>query len=166
MVFALTFMLALLTNPLMVPHAVVPKQMTPITEIELVEVLQEAHIEVFGAPAAKARLSVAWAQVALENGRGRTTYNYNLGNIGPYRGFPYYKQGLSKFRAFPDFQAAARVYWELLRDRCSAALRSFEAMNAPYTALLLRRCGYHRSEIERYASGLGSLMWSGYRLLG
>lgn len=166
MTLVLTFILALLTTPALYPPLHQVERATPISDTELITVLQEAHIEVFGQPAPRARIAVAWGQIALENGRGKATYNHNLGNIGPYRGYPYYKHGLSKFRAFADFHEAAKVYWELLRDRCSAAMFSFDAMNAQYTAMKLRRCGYHGADVEVYGRGLGSLMWVGYKLLG
>lgn len=167
MFIVLTLMMTLLTTPVMAPPPLLQKKiLTPISDVELTTVLQETHIEVFGRAASRARIAMAWGQIALENGRGAVTYNHNLGNIGPYRGHPYYKHGLSKFRAFPNFKEAATVYWELLRDRCSAAMFSFDGMNAQYTAMKLRSCGYHRTDVDTYAKGLGSLMWVGYRLLG
>jgi hypothetical protein len=166
MVFVLTFIIALFATPsFLPPHAMQEtKTATPIGDVELATVLRDAHLEVFGEPASKARLAVAWGQIAFENGRGKETFNYNLGNIGPYKGRPYYKQGLSRFRAFTGFHEAAKVYWELLRDRCSGAMHSFDAMDALYTATKLRRCGYHGADIDLYARGLGSLMWVGYKL--
>lgn len=166
MFLILSFVVALFTPSMAPPSRLQEKVLTPIDDQELVTVLQETHIEVFGQPAPKARIAVAWAQIALENGRGKVAFNHNLGNIGPYRGYPYYKHGLSAFRAFPNFHEAAKVYWELLRDRCSAAMFSFDAMNAQYTSMKLRRCGYHGADVEIYGRGLGALMWVGYRLLG
>lgn len=166
MFVALSLIFAVLTTPNLLPPIVgqQAKVMTPIEDVELIEVLQETHIEVFGHPASRAKTAVAWGQIAFENGHGKIVFNHNLGNIGPYKGHPYYKHGLSRFRAFVNFHEAATVYWELLRDRCSGALASFDAMDAVSTATRLRRCGYHGADIDRYAYGLGALMWVGYRL--
>jgi hypothetical protein len=165
MVLVLTFLFSMFTEPaLPAMRLQQAKEKTPISELELTSVLQEAHMEVFGKPASKSRLSVAWAQIAFENARGTAVFNHNLGNVGPGRLHPYYKQGPARFRSFKTFQEGARVYWEHLRDKCSAAMASFDAMNAQNTAYLLRRCGYHRTEIDLYARGLNGLMWTGLKL--
>lgn len=167
MILILAFFLTTLMNPsaLLSSSLHHEKQSTPIGDQELMQVLQEAHVQVFGRRASRARLAMAWGQIALENGRGKAVFNHNLGNIGPFRGRPYYKLGPSRFRSFGGFPEAARVYWELLRDRCSAAMHSFDAMDAEYTARMLRRCGYHGADVEAYARGLNSLMRSGHKLL-
>lgn len=165
MTLILSLVLALFTC-----HAVLPppllqeKVQTPIGEADLVVVLRETHVEVFGKLPSRGRLAVAWGQVALENGHGTAVFNHNFGNVGAYRGYPYYKHGGSQFRSYPTFEDGARVYWELLRDRCSRALASFDQMDGTLTATLLRRCGYHRTDVERYARILRSLLWYGYRL--
>ncbi len=63
-------------------HEVDPK-ITPLTPSELAKALIAAHVALFGKPPSPNRLAVAWAQCALETGRGALTQHFNFGNITP-----------------------------------------------------------------------------------
>lgn len=138
----------------------VKKIITPISEEELKFILSETHIKVFNKPAPDKRIHMAWAQIAIENGRGKKVYNHNLGNIGTDPINPkgsYYKVAGSKFRSFTSFEDGAIHYWQHLKKRCSSSLRYFD-LGDPYTAsLALNKCGYYRSDIKFYQKNLSSL---------
>jgi hypothetical protein len=59
----------------------VPIQSTPISEKEIAGFLYAAYRQVFGADPGIDEFAGAWAQVAIETGRGGKMRNYNFGNI-------------------------------------------------------------------------------------
>ena len=61
------------------------KVATPISQDQLFDVLEASHVRVFGNLPKASKLTMAWAQVSLENGRGKYVYNNNIGNIGPIK---------------------------------------------------------------------------------
>ena len=109
------------------------------------------------------RLAMAWAQVALENGNGRYSYDHNLGNVGPWAPEqPWYLSRLDQnfYRAFDTFEEAATAYWHVVK-RCPAALQQFDQGNGPEAAKYLRSCGYFGADLGAYAKAMTSLYWSG-----
>jgi hypothetical protein len=138
--------------------------LTPLGEKQLMNVLKHTHQEVFDRPASRERLAMAWAQVALENGRGKLTLNHNLGNVGAIKNQRYYRKGPARFRSFSAFHEGGRAYWNVLKNNCAGALQTFRSMDPMLTAKKLRRCGYHRTEVELYGKVLHGLMWTGHKL--
>ena len=97
----------------------IKKHQTPIQEEKLKEVLKETYLEVFDKPASKNTVNMAWSQIALENGKGKLVYNYNLGNIGAHVNHAtraYYKVASSRFRSFLSFHEGARNYWKVIKN--------------------------------------------------
>jgi hypothetical protein len=132
------------------------KVQTPITEFELENVLYEAHVDVFGKKPSENRLAMGWAQVALENGAGAKTYNFNLGNIGASERDSYYNVSGHHYRNYGNFMQSARTYWHII-SRCNMAVKYFDAGYADAAAHALRRCGYFRADVDAYSSELSSL---------
>jgi len=120
-----------------------PKK-TPMTEVALARALHAAHIDVFKKSPSGLRLSVAWAQVALETGRGERVKGYDLGNVG------------GKIKSFPSARAGAAAYWKAVA-RCAPAFGYFDVGDAHGAGLQLGRCGYYTASPATYASGMASL---------
>ena len=135
------------------------KQATPISAETLVEVLRDSHVAEYGKAPPRNRLAMAWAQVALENGRGAAVWNFNLGNVGPsrYTNVPWYFHSPgARYRAFDDLQESGRAYWRVVH-RCSSALRAFDDGAPQVAAGALKRCGYYGAALAPYVVGLRSL---------
>ncbi len=136
------------------------KTQTSIQVSSLKEVLRDTHVEVFGDSASVAKINMAWAHIAIENGRGKLVYNYNLGNIGTHATkatVPFYKVAGSRFRSFLSFKEGARTYWKLLKNKCRIALFYFNAGDAKSAAFSLKNCGYYVSDAQEYYMGMQSL---------
>ncbi len=144
----------------------VPRKNTPITVTELMMVLHDGHVEIFGYPPGRRRLAGALAQVRAENGNGQKVYNHNLGNIGlaPKMRAAFYHYGAGIFLVFPDFVAGARAYWKTVQ-KCTMALAAFEQFDPTRAAHAFHRCGYHTTPPTEYASVLRPLYWSSYKML-
>jgi len=56
----------------------VPMKNTPISRADLAAALLRGHIKEFGKLPSENRLSMGLAQVSLENGNGKYSYNHNL----------------------------------------------------------------------------------------
>ena len=132
---------------------------TEIEEVELARVLRAAFVTVFQTQPSANRLAMAWAQVALENGRGKHSYNFNLGNIWPGPDQQYYlASDGNKYRSFLTHVDAAGAYWYVIKA-CTAAMRSFEAGLARQATIDLHNCNYFGAEIDAYAEAMGGLFW-------
>lgn len=133
---------------------------TSLTPQELVQALVDSHFDVFGRPVSPSRLRMAWAHVSIENGRGRDTFNNNLGNIGKeaYGSTgPYYKVARSSFKSFPTARSGGIAYWNTLRQRCPSVIPRFDASDVMGAATYLERCGYYSNNVENYQKSLASL---------
>lgn len=140
----------------------VRKTPTTISQDDLHDVLREAHTDVFGHEPSLNRSTMAWAQVAFENGRGKKVFNHNLGNIGgnPIRPkLPFFMISGHRFRAFTSFEQGAQSYWETILKMCSGVLPAFDAGDPVLAAHVLRRCGYYRVDVEHYSENLSSLFF-------
>ena len=137
----------------------VKRVLTPIGKIELAAVLRDGHYAVFGTFPSKKKLAVAWAQVALENGQGKKTFNHNLGKITSGKDRPYYIQR-HRFRAHNNFNQGAEDYWRVVKKLCSRSLPFFEKGDPYSAALVLRSCGYYQADKHRYGLAMVKL----YRL--
>ena len=136
------------------------KYLTPISEIDLKSVLYETHIEVFNTKPSIHKVNMAWAQIAIENGRGNLVYNYNLGNIG-IRGSkarkPFYQVAGRGFQAFASFKDGAKTYWSLLKNKCKGSLHYFNLGDVKSSALTLKRCNYYELDVDSYYKSMNSL---------
>jgi hypothetical protein len=144
----------------------VSKVKTNISEQDLLAVLRESHTEVFGRPPNKARIHMAWAQIAFENGRGKKVYNHNLGNIGGNPIKPvksYYMVSGYRFRSFKNFNDGAKYYWKIIKNRCPSSLAYFDAGDPHMASVALKRCGYYRADLEHYSKNLSSLFFESYK---
>lgn len=152
----------------------VAKAPTPLTEAQLLDVLRAGHVAVTGAEPSRARLACAWAQVALEHGRGKYVYNHNLGNITALGGWPgqYYvirvqervkrdpdvwKWTDLKFRAHETPEAGAADYWRLMLKRYASAIARFDSADPAGAALELSRLGFYTARAEHYMKAMAAL---------
>ncbi|MDI1478913.1 peptidoglycan-binding protein [Polyangium sp. y55x31] len=152
----------------------VPKVATSLGEEELASVLEQGHHLALDASPSRNRLACAWAQVALENGRGGAVWNNNLGNITAFGSWPgaYYvirvaervsrnpdvwKEIDMRFRAHADAIAGAADYWKVISKRYAAVLPFFDAGDAEGAAFELSRLGYYTAHADRYARAMRSL---------
>lgn len=132
------------------------KAPTPLTQVELLNVLRDTHLQEYGSVPGKNKLAMVWAQVAAENGQGQLVYNHNLGNVGALGEQPFYNVSGHHYRHFESFEAGARAYWSTAY-RCKAAMQSFAVGDAAGAANYLRRCGYYEADLEPYARMMMSL---------
>jgi hypothetical protein len=157
----------------------VPRVRTPLSEVDLADVLQAGHVAALGSEPSKERLGVAWAQMALEHGRGKYVYCNNIGNItaGGWSG-PYYVIRVQervnkatnewkwmdlKFRVHRTPEDGAADFWRLLAGRYASALPLFDAGDAVGAAMRLGALNYYTAHEEQYARGMAGLYreWMG-----
>jgi len=132
---------------------------TPLSQVEIMTSLRAGHAKVFGSEASDNRLAMAWAQIALETGHGRLTFNHNLGNVSMSSPVdPAYLNNGDKhvYRSFETFADGAEAYWEVLK-RCSSALQRFDEGMPTAAATSLKRCHYFEAPVEEYAPTLNGL---------
>lgn len=134
--------LALLLLVALPAHA--EPRLTPVTEVGLARALIASHRDVFGKRVPGHRLAVAWAQVALETGRGKRVKGNDLGNVG------------GRLIAYKTPREGAAAYWRVVA-KCKPALGYFDVGDARGAAEQLGRCGYFRADPSTYAAGMASL---------
>jgi hypothetical protein len=137
------------------------KVLTPISRDDLVDVLHDAYVVNYNKEPSDSRLSMAWAQIALENAEGNIVWNKNLGNIGPafHKSFHWYVHSkLTIYRAFSSFQEAGQAYWSVI-DKCQTAYRAFGREDAAESAHALKLCNYYGGLETEYTSMLSTLYW-------
>jgi putative peptidoglycan binding protein len=144
----------------------VPKTQTPLSPVGLMNILAWGHESFFGEQPTKARLAVAWAHVAGENGRGAEVYCNNLGNIAGFRwpGSVYVitvperdpktdkwapKEML--FRAHGTPQSGAADYWQVMEKTYGEALPLFDAGKPFDAALKLGELVWFTEHADQYA---------------
>jgi hypothetical protein len=152
----------------------VAREPTPLTEIEVAVALREGHRMMFASEPNDFRLGVAWAHIALENGRGKETYNNNFGNIGATDSYDgqYYVRFLRervqrnpdvwkylriKFRSYATPADGARSYWKVLQDHYGPALVHMDNGQAFEAAKKLNAAGYATALVEPYAMSIAKL---------
>ena len=136
-----------------------PKIDTPVSEVVLMQVLNDSHNEVFGYFPSAERLSMSWAMVALENGKGKHMWNHNVGNIGPGKNHEYYvHSSRTTYRSFNTFIEGGIAYWNTIK-RCSAVLSHFDTGNSREVSYQLKRCNYFGADVKIYLNGVTSLYW-------
>lgn len=139
----------------------VEKIATPLGQVQLAEVLCRSHEIEYGRRPSDNKLALSWAQVALENNRGKKVWNNNLGNQGPFRMDQEYYHHLRKgwpYRSFRSYNESGRSYWRVI-EKCSQAWRFFEAGDPKAAAFSLHRCNYFAKNPEKYATVLSSLYY-------
>lgn len=141
----------------------VKKELTPLTEVQVVSALREGHIEEFGFEPKKHRLEVATAQVFLENSRGKLIYCNNFGMIGAGRHEKYFMISGHKMRALSSPTEGAKAYWHAIRTGHYGVLRWFDVGNVVGAAESLTKSGYHRSDPDFYKKLLSDLYPSAVR---
>lgn len=148
----------------------VPRVRTTPTIIEWRDAIAEAwDVAAFGEPTIAA-LSVLWAQFALETARGKSMFNFNIGNIKWTPGRDYcvlhtYEfiggkrvEMDDRFRAFPTLVDGARDYLAFLSRASYAEPWSCVLRGDPVAfAWALKRKGYYTASADDYASGLQRL---------
>jgi len=157
----------------------VPRVPTPLSEIELAQVLRDGHRLAFGEDPSDLRLAVAWAHLAYEHGRGRFIECNNLGNLsvreeqpGAYFVRPKLKERRRRdvtqpfgrwrwldirFYAFPTPAIGARAYWRHLADHYGKALAYFSAGAPKEAARNLAQHGWATAPPERYERAIPDL---------
>jgi hypothetical protein len=143
------------------PAYKVKKISTPASQEDLVKTLCDSHIVEFGVPPTANRLALSWAQVALENNRGKKVWNNNLGNQGPFRMNQEYYHHLKRgwpYRSFKSLNESGVQYWKILK-KCSMALHAFDAGDAVTAATSLKKCNYYSSNEKQYSLTLNSLYY-------
>jgi len=138
--------------------------LTPLSDLQLAEVLSQAHVRVTGEAPSYNRLGMAWAQVQGETGRTLKAYNHNWGNIKAFNWdgdrfrYPELDESMPYFRSYPDAITGAADYWRVLtRQRYVAALAAFDAGDPHAAATELRAAGYYTAPLERYSLTLSQL---------
>jgi hypothetical protein len=145
----------------------VPKVLTPLTELELLDVIYVGHQAVFSEYPSLKRLSVAWAQLALELDRGKAIWNNNLGNIsagskwiGDYYSLhvPPPDPPVIRFRAHDTSLDGAIDYWKFLSaPRYAQAIFYFDKGDAFNAAVQLGAVRYYLANVAIYAKDMASL---------
>ena len=139
----------------------VPKVLTPISRDDLIDVLHDTYVVNYNREPSDARLSMAWAQVSLENAEGSIVWWHNLGNLGPvfYKQQKWYVHSKEAiYRAFDTFEEAGQAYWHVI-DKCQSAYRAFGHESAKESARTLKQCNYYGGPETNYASMLSTLYW-------
>lgn len=145
----------LLQIALVAALAATPPTPTPLGELELAAVLRDGHHFVFGTFPSRRRLGVAWAQTALECGRGAKTIGWNVGQIGALEGQPFHWIAGHKFRDYDDAIDGARSYWFAVKP-FTRALHSFDAGDPGGAARALSG-HYFRANADDYARAMLAL---------
>lgn len=147
-----------------------PTTLTVPTHEGWSEAMRLASCELLYSALSDDALSVCWAQWALETGRGRSCFNWNLGNRKARRDEPFMllrtweiidgKRVVldDRFAAFDSLEAGAADYLAfLLRPQYARAWGAFCAGDAVLAARELKRLGYYTADEGEYARGLVSL---------
>src|SRR6266404_3888217 len=150
----------------------VDRTATPLTELEVANVLQQAWIALFGQMPTSQVLGVGWAQIALENDHGRAIWNNNFGNIttAGHSGDFYelqtkeqihpgdWKEVTMKYAAHTTPEDGAEAYWKLVTGAHYApAFRFFETGEAHAAAMELHALGYFTANAEPIALSFARL---------
>jgi len=142
-VLAFVIAIATLLAPCLASAQARPR-LTPLTPVQVARALIQGHRDALGKRVKGTRLSVAWAQVAVETGRGAKARGFNLGNVGGGRS------------SFASAREGAAAYWRAVAQ-CKSAFAYFDAGDARGAALQLGRCGYYTADPSVYADGMSKL---------
>lgn len=150
------------------PNYKVDKISTPITQEEIMKILCDSHLLEYKKSPNDNRISMSWAQISLENSRGKKVWNNNLGNQGPFKTNQEYYHHLKRgwpYRSFRTLEESGSSYWSIIK-KCSSALAAFDAGYPELAAISLKNCNYYDANVENYTSLLKSLYYEGkYKIL-
>jgi hypothetical protein len=163
---------------------IVEARKTPITPLDVARALRAAWLRLFEVVPADQQIAVLLAQSALETGRWKSCYCWNLGNIKPgskwsgdcyqirlnevidgkVRWFdPPHPQ--TNMRAYSSlFDAAADYLW-MLRRRFSSSWTPVLNGDPVAFSQALKRQGYYTADEPPYTKAVKSLFLEYYRLL-
>lgn len=139
----------------------VAKSITPISQERILNILCSSHKMKHGRLPSANRLALSWAQVALENNRGKKVWNNNLGNQGPFRmdqEYYHHLRGGWPYRSFKTLEESGISYWSVL-EKCSRALRAFDDGDVDEAVKSLKRCNYFSSDTAQYTLSIRSLYY-------
>lgn len=145
---------------------------TVITEVDIVHSIKQAYHILFGYDVSLDTLSILCAQIFLETGRGKSCYNFNLGNVkrtknhkwtwfkcgerinGIYQNFipPHYQ---THFAAYDSLTDAAVEHLKFLnKPRYQASLQEANCGNPEAYCEQLHKAGYYTATVEQYKKAL------------
>jgi hypothetical protein len=157
---------------------------TPITPLDVARALRAGWLRLFETVPADQQVAVLMAQSALETGRWKSCWNYNLGNIkggGKWKGDtcqfrcnevlggvvqwfdPPHPQ--TTFRAYPNLTDAAADYLWLLRRRFSVAWEPVLRGDPVAFSQALKAQRYYTAPEPPYTRAVKSLFGTYLRLL-
>ncbi len=133
---------------------IVDRLATRMTEREIAVALDLGHVAAFGVSPSRERLSVAWAMVCHETGRGQVgLYCFNIANVDATEdwtgdifsltaneGSGATTHAMTKWlRAYPDAYSGAVGWWQFMAREYAAALTVFDTGDGERSAESLRR---------------------------
>lgn len=153
----------------------IPLQRTVFTEVDLVHAITSAYKVMFGKSPYVQEVGIFWAHFALECGKGKACYNWNIGNIKYSKGHDYTMypcgeviDGVQKhfdpphpqtwFRSYPSLQDAVQAHFAFLKlYRYSGALDAAALLDPDLYVEELKKGGYFTADLERYKGGVKRL---------
>ncbi len=147
---------------------IVERVRTRMTEREIAVALDLGHVGAFNVSASQMRLSVAWALVCQETGRGQSVWNYSLGNVDATKDWTGDRfeltadeiiggkrvQRTKLLRSYQGAYAGAVGWWRIMAERYGAALPFFDAGDGDGAARKLSTLRYFTGNAEEYARAL------------
>jgi len=137
------------------------KILTPISRDDLIDVLHDAYVVNYNREPSDKQLTLAWAQISLENTLGEVVWNHNLGNLAPifHRSQKWYLHShLAIYRSFDTFLEAGSAYWSVI-ETCWPAAQAFKRGLPRDAAHALKICNYYGADETVYTNLLSTLSW-------
>lgn len=153
----------------------IPPQKTFFTEHDLATAIQVGFRELFQKDIPVAALAILWAQFALECGRGKQCYNWNIGNIKRLKNHHWTMYRCSEiingmeiffdpphpqthFCAYRSLNEAVTEHLKFLtQSRYSKALKVAIDGNPEEYVLQLKKAGYFTASVNLYLKAVNSL---------
>ncbi len=150
------------------PGPIVDRVRTRMTEREIAVALDLGHVGAFNVSASQMRLSVAWAMVCQETGRGQYLWGFNIGNVDATKDWPGDRfeltadeiiggkrvQRTKLLRSYQGAYAGAVGWWRVMAERYGGALPFFDAGDGDGAARKLSALRYFTGNVEEYARAL------------
>ena len=156
--------------------AVVPFNVTPLSEVKFADALRKGYQSVYGEDPSMEILGGAWAQAILESGRPVKLPNNNVGNIKATNDWKksnnYFVKGTVEFdgsgnkysapgaewRAYDSPEEGAVGYWELIGNKRYKNAMDWMAAGDPESAsVIFGLTGYYTANIKRYSGEVNKL---------
>lgn len=158
------------------PTDVRPVKRTPVTITEFRDAVRTGFESVFGVTPSDAVIGIVWSQWALETGRGKSCFNYNVGNIKQFdhtkplhmlnrvweivdgkrvEFSPPHPQ--TWFRAYDSLGDGVVDYLSVLKRRFSRATPALLSGEPATFAEVLGACGYYTASASEYRAAMRSL---------